>query len=139
MGNAAVCGLLDLICGWQRVTLIDLTAILTAGVLMFGSRTPVDTTVSFEPSQIGGDVEAYLAESESVISGLRPSGRKEIVWADPATRARTDVAVVFIHGFSASPSELRPFPDIIAKNLGANLFLTRLTIMSGKGRSSDGE
>ena len=41
--------------------------------------------------------------------------------------------VVFIHGFSASPGELSPMPQMIALNLRANLFLTRLT-----GHGQDG-
>ena len=59
--------------------------------------------------------------------------QKEIVWADPATKAKTPIAIVYIHGFSASKGEVRPLPDKVAAALGANLFYTRLT-----GHGQDG-
>lgn len=100
----------------------------------FGSRTPVDTTIRFEPAAIGPDPAAYLGRSEAAVADIRPGLSKEIVWFDPQARARTKVAIVYIHGFSASPAETRPLPDIVSRNLGANLFLTRL---SGHGASRE--
>jgi esterase/lipase len=44
---------------------------------------------------------------------------------------RTPLSVVYLHGFSASPQELRPVPDRVAEALGANLHFARLT---GHGR-----
>ena len=64
---------------------------------------------------------------------IRPGLQKEIVWADPATKAKTPLAIVYIHGFSASKGEVRPLPDKVAAALGANLFYTRLT-----GHGQDG-
>ena len=64
---------------------------------------------------------------------LRPQCAKQIIWADkPDTR--TDVAVLFIHGFSACKEEVRPLPDLVAKGLGANLHFTRL-----RGHGEDAE
>jgi pimeloyl-ACP methyl ester carboxylesterase len=101
---------------------------------VFGSRTPVDTAIRFEPAAIGSDPEAYLRRSEAAIADIRPGLAKEIVWFDPQRQTRTKVAIVYVHGFSASPAETRPLPDIVARNLGANLFLTRLT---GHGASRE--
>jgi len=105
-----------------------------AALWLFGSRTPVDTTITFDARTIGPDLGIYLAEREARIEGIRPGLAKQIVWADPARRERTDIAIVYIHGFSASPAEIRPLPDIVAKALGANLFFTRL---AGHGASSE--
>lgn len=80
------------------------------------------------------DVEAYLAASESAFPDIRPGLAKQVIWADPAEKPRTALAIVYIHGFSASKGEVRPLPDLVAKALGANLFYTRLT---GHGRSGD--
>ena len=78
-------------------------------------------------------IEAAIAASEAAVPGLRPGCEKQLVWADaPATQ--TDWAVVFLHGFSASPQELRPLPDLVAAGLGANLYFTRLT---GHGQDGD--
>ena len=72
------------------------------------------------------DIGAGLAQREATVPALRPDCAKEIIWADPEPRT-TEWAVVFIHGFSATKHEVRPLPDLIAKELGANLFFTRLT------------
>lgn len=61
---------------------------------------------------------------------LRPGDGKEIVrLAD-----RTDLALVYIHGFSATKWEIDPVHRRVAKALGANLFLTRL---AGHGLPGD--
>ncbi|WP_083637302.1 alpha/beta fold hydrolase [Pararhizobium arenae] len=65
---------------------------------------------------------------------MRPGLAKQIVWSDPVSRRKTDVCIVYVHGFSASSGEVRPLPDIVAQACGANLLYTRL---SGHGRSSE--
>jgi esterase/lipase len=84
-----------------------------------------------ETANPGDDLAADLARDEAAVPRLRPGAAKCIAWADPATRARTPLAVVYLHGFSASPAELAPVPQRVAAGLGANLFLTRL---AGHGR-----
>lgn len=70
-------------------------------------------------------IEAEIAAAEAGVPNIRDGCAKQIVWADEPG-VHTDISVVFIHGFSASPEELRPLPDLVAKALGANLFFTRL-------------
>ena len=111
--------------------LILLLVVVAAGLWLFGPREPVDLTVSFDPSSIGSDPDAYLARQEADIPNLRPQSKKEIVWAYPASRAKTELSIVFLHGFSADKAETRPLADEVAKALHANLFYTRLT---GHGR-----
>ncbi|WP_333714002.1 alpha/beta hydrolase [Yoonia sp.] len=77
-------------------------------------------------------IEAALRASEAKVPDLRPGCEKRIIWAGDPARA-TDISVLFIHGFSASPEEIRPLPDMVAKALGANLHFTRLT-----GHGQDG-
>jgi esterase/lipase len=77
-------------------------------------------------------IDADLAASEAKVPNLRAGCQKQIVWAGaPATK--TSVALLFIHGFSASAEEIRPLPDLVARPLGANIFFTRLT-----GHGQDG-
>lgn len=71
-------------------------------------------------------LEDRLAASEALIPNIRPGLAKEIIWADPARKRKTALSLVYIHGFSASKGEVRPLPDIVARELGANLFYTRL-------------
>ena len=82
-------------------------------------------------ADIGADtplesVEALIAANETKAGTLREGLGKQIVWADPTTRQKTPISVIYVHGFSASPAEVRPLPDLVAKRLGANLFFTRL-------------
>ena len=116
-----------------RVLLAVLCLVLVLGgaFWVFGPREPVDLTIRFDPASIGDDPEAYLKRREADIPNLRPSAKKEIVWADPRSKAKTPIAFVYLHGFSAAKPETRPLLDIAAREIGANLFYTRLT---GHGR-----
>ena len=76
------------------------------------------------------DLDAWLQEKEGRIDGIRDGLQKRIVWADSVGQ-KTHVAIVYLHGFSASSKETYPFSDSIAAALGANLFYTRL---AGHGR-----
>jgi len=91
-------------------------------------------TTGFEVIASIAGIDEWLAASESAFPDIRPGLAKEIIWADPAAKSRTALAVVYIHGFSASKGEVRPLPDLVAKAFGANLFYTRL---AGHGRSGD--
>lgn len=117
----------------RLMVLAIVAAILALAALwIFGPRVEVDTTIRFDPSEIGPDPVAYLQRAEAPFV-IRPGLEKEIVWAFPASRARTPLAIVYVHGFSASKGELRPLPDRVAGALQANLFFTRLA-----GHGQDG-
>ena len=103
-----------------------------ACALLFGPRAPADTKITFDASAIGPDPDAYLARSEAQVAGIREGLQKEIIWAFPNSKAKTKLAIIYIHGFSASKGEIRPVPDKIAAALGANLYYTRL---SGHGQN----
>ncbi|CDZ38995.1 Alpha/beta fold family hydrolase [Neorhizobium galegae bv. officinalis] len=118
-------------------TIIYICAILVAAfgvMLMSGPRMPADGFPAFDKARLGAYIDAYLAAGESRYTDIRPGAAKRIVWADPATKAKTPFAIVYLHGFSASAEELRPLPDRVAAALGANLYFTRL---AGHGRSGD--
>jgi pimeloyl-ACP methyl ester carboxylesterase len=118
----------------RRIVLavLGLAVVLAAGFFL-GPLVPVDTTIRFNPSVIGDDPQAYLAREEAAVPNIREGLDKEIIWANPLVHAKTPLAVVYIHGFSASKGEVRPLPDDVADELGANLFYTRLT-----GHGQDG-
>lgn len=99
---------------------------LAAAAFFSGPRTPVDTKVTFDAAGIGADPAAWLEKQEAGIGGIREGLEKEIIWAFPQSRAKTPLAIVYMHGFSASKGEVRPVPDKLAASLGANLYYTRL-------------
>ncbi|MEO0931158.1 MAG: alpha/beta fold hydrolase [Pseudomonadota bacterium] len=71
-------------------------------------------------------LDAELAAAEAQVPDLRPGCAKRIIWAGGQGR-KTTHALLYVHGFSASPEELRPLPDVVAAALGANAHFTRLT------------
>lgn len=79
------------------------------------------------------DLDKWLAETEALVPDLRPDCAKSVVWAG-AAGDRSKLAIVYVHGFSATKHEIRPFPDMIANALGANLYFARLT-----GHGQDGK
>lgn len=113
----------------RRAVLLVFLFVLAAGTLawVFGPRVPVDGTVRFDAAALEDDPAGYSLARESAVPGLTQETAKEIVWADPETRARTLLSVVYVHGYSGDKRELRPVPDEVARRLGANLFFTRLS------------
>ena len=113
-----------------------LILVVAFGVLyVVGPREPVDLTVDVDERAIRDDPVAYLAERESRVETLREGQNKEIVWAYPASRAKTPLALVYAHGFSASRNEIAPVATDVARALGANLFYMRLAGHGMDGRA----
>lgn len=95
-----------------------------------GPTEPVALTASAPDLPPLSELDGWLAAREAAVPDLRPEAAKQIVWAG-APGVRTDWAVVYLHGYSASREEIRPVPNDVAVGLGANLFFARLT---GHGR-----
>lgn len=102
--------------------------LIVVGAIVFalGPRPDMTQNVTFDPALVDFDVDAYLAKSEARVAGIRDNAAKEIIWNNAFTKAQTDYAIVYIHGFSASKVEVAPVAQNVASALGANLFLTRL-------------
>jgi esterase/lipase len=119
----------------RRIIAAAITLLAAAAILLAtGPRVEIDTTIRFDERAIGDDPQAWLAAGESRFGDIRAGLGKEIVWADPGTRAKTPLALVYLHGFTASKGEVRPLPDLVASALGANLYYARLV---GHGRSPE--
>lgn len=96
----------------------------------------VDTIVGWRPaldSAVGArvdtarDLGAYLRAREDSVGGVKPAARKEIIWRDSVRKAKTPLAIVYLHGFSATRAELSPVVEHLGDSLAANIFFTRLT------------
>lgn len=103
-----------------------LKLLIAAGLLLglvwaVGPREPavLNTPVVDLPE----DLDRWLTTRET---GMRPEVAARLDWAGPAGQ-QTELALVYLHGFSGSPAELRPLPQQVAAELGANLFSQRLT------------
>ena len=107
---------------------------LIAATVGLGPTEPVDETITFKEANLGNDLDAYLTARESAVPNIISGAEKQIIWSDPATKSKTPISLVYLHGFSATLEETRPMPDIMAKELGANIYYTRLT-----GHGQNGE
>ena len=74
-----------------------------------------------DPSQL----EKYIGDNEAKHK-LKPDNEARIVWFNDAAKEKTEYAVVYLHGFSASQEEGNPVHVEFAKKFGCNLYLTRL-------------
>lgn len=114
------------------LTLLIAVIAAVAALFLLGPRDRVRPLKAFDDSTLSGDIDAAIARSEGRFTDIRDGLQKEIIWRDPATRTRTSISIVYIHGFSASKPETRPLPDMVAEALDANIFYTRL---AGHGRT----
>lgn len=71
------------------------------------------------------ELEKYIADNDAR-HVIKPGNEAEIIWHD-STHQKTDYAVVYLHGFSASKMEGDPVHKRFAKAFGCNLYLPRLT------------
>lgn len=104
-----------------------------AALVALGPREGVDRRIDFDAKVLGDDPDLWLQISEQQFPDIRPGAAKRILWAR-GKGVRTPLAVVYVHGFSASAEEIRPVPDEVARALGANLYFTRL---AGHGRTPE--
>lgn len=70
------------------------------------------------------DLDLYVEDLEAQ-HRIKPGNEAEIIWADSAHK-KTEFAIVYLHGFSASKMEGNPVHLNLAKALNANLYLARL-------------
>jgi len=70
-------------------------------------------------------LEAYIRGNEA-LHKLKPDNEARIVWAHDSLKQKTDYALVYLHGFSASQGEGDPTHRAIARKFGMNLYLARM-------------
>ncbi len=77
------------------------------------------------------ELDQWIAAREAAAGGVREGCAAQVVWAGGPRQ--TDLALVYVHGFSATGAEVRPLPDLVAQAFGANIYYARLT-----GHGQDG-
>src|SRR6478609_10733747 len=99
----------------KRAIKITFPIILLIGLYFIG---PEPTKPKFDPTPIivPGDaaaLEQYIANNESK-HVIKPNNEARIIWND-STKQKTEYAVVYLHGFSASQMEGDPIHHRFAK------------------------
>ena len=70
-------------------------------------------------------LEQYISYNEAKHK-LKPDNEARILWLNDSLKQKTEYAVVYLHGFSASQEEGDPVHYEFAQKFGFNLFLSRL-------------
>ncbi|MBK7561569.1 MAG: alpha/beta hydrolase [Chitinophagaceae bacterium] len=70
-------------------------------------------------------LEQYISNNESNYK-LKPDNEARILWFNDSSKQKTEYAIVYLHGFSASQEEGDPVHYEFAQKMGCNLFLARL-------------
>jgi len=120
----------------KRLSLAMLASILVLAAVFFAGpvhRVSAQVTAPALPALEAGPaaLQTWLTASEARHGDIVPGAEKTIVWAH-ADRRRTPLSVIYLHGYTATRQEVAPLCDLLARELGANLFYTRLT---GHGRN----
>ena len=122
------------VCLVRRFSLIAAFSLGLALAFILGPRIDLDATIdTVQVPDAPGELDAWLAAKEAAVPNVMEGTEKTIVW-NGVTGERTPLSVVYLHGWSASRQETRPFADSVAARLGANLYYTRL---EGHGRDGD--
>src|ERR1022692_2864583 len=87
--------------------------------------TPVYRTEMPAVPSGAAQLESYVRANEAMHK-LKPDNEARIIWARDSLKQKTDYAIVYLHGFSASQAEGDPIHKNIAKEFGCNLYLSRL-------------
>jgi len=109
---------------WFKILLLIFIVLVI--VYLFGPhpKTPAyNETLPVVPTQPVA-LDQYVQNNEAQHK-LKPNNEARIVWFD-STKTKTEYAIVYLHGFSASQEEGRPIHTNIAKEFGCNLYLSRL-------------
>jgi pimeloyl-ACP methyl ester carboxylesterase len=69
-------------------------------------------------------LDETIAYKDANVQNLKPNNESRLIWADSIRK--TPYAVVYLHGFSASPMEGYPTHQNFAKRYGCNIYIPRL-------------
>lgn len=105
--------------------LVLLVILLLVYFLGPNPKTP-DYSTSLPLIPATDSIDTYVASLESRHS-IKPDNQARVVWVNDSVHTKTPYAIVYLHGFSASQEEGNPVHRNLAKQFGANLYLSRLS------------
>ncbi len=110
---------------WVRVLLIILVIIIVGYLLGPTPAAPVYSMSMPAVPSAPAALDSFIAKGESMHK-LKPNNEARVVWYNDSSKIKTEYAIVYLHGFSASQEEGRPIHTNVAKEFGCNLYLSRL-------------
>src|SRR5687768_78557 len=107
---------------WLGIVLVILITVYFLGpqpsLPKYSNQLPL---VPSDPAQL----EKYITDNEAKHK-LKPDNEARIIWLNDSAKQKTEYAVAYLHGFSASRQEGDPVHKEFAKKFGCNLYLSRL-------------
>ncbi|OQP68024.1 alpha/beta hydrolase [Niastella populi] len=111
----------------RKIKWVLIALAIVAIVYLLGPNpsTPVySTTMPAVPAEPTALVN-YIKQQEAAHS-IKPDNEARVVWANDSVNNKTEYALVYLHGFTASQGEGDPVHRNLAKKFGCNLYLSRL-------------
>ena len=109
----------------KKTTWLIIVLFLVIGYLMGPKPSKPKYSIEFPDVPETAQLEGYISINESTHK-IKPGNEAKIVWCNDSLKQKTEYAIVYLHGFSASHGEGAPIHTEIAKEFGCNLFLSRL-------------
>lgn len=110
---------------WFRIVLILIAVLFIIYLLGPHPEAPVYAVEMPDVPAQANALEKYVSTNEAQHK-IKPNNEARIVWFNDSMKNKTEYAIVYLHGFSASQEEGRPIHTNIAKEFGCNLYLSRL-------------
>lgn len=108
-----------------KITVVVLLLLTIVYLLGPHPATPVyDAKLPDAPADLQ-QLSQYVSQLERV-QKVKEDNEAKIVWNNDSMPAKTKYAIVYLHGFSASHEEGNPAHVTIAREMSANLYLSRL-------------
>lgn len=106
---------------------LTIIAVVMAIIYLLGPSpdAPVYATVMPDTPTESMALELYIENNEAQHK-IKPNNEARIIWSNDSLKQKTEYAIVYLHGFSASQEEGNPIHTNIAKEFGCNLYLSRL-------------
>ena len=107
--------------------IIGIILLVLIGVYFIGPKPSTPQLSNVLPSVPSESIlmEKYIHDKES-LHKLKPDNEARILWLNDSLKQKTEYAVVYLHGFSASQEEGDPVHYSFAQKFGCNLYLSRL-------------
>ncbi len=111
---------------WKRSLLLVILSALIISYFLGPTpkMKPIQQNLPSVPTDLN-QLNNWLTERENALP-VREGCAANIVWANDSVKQKTKVAIVYLHGFSATHEEGNPTHYALAKSLNANLYLSRL-------------
>ena len=106
--------------------LLILLLILVAGYLLGPKppKTELNKNLPSLPTSVSR-LESFVEDKSEGVS-VKPDNESRIIWANDSAKERTDYALLYLHGFSASWYEGYPANVEFARHFGMNAYFPRL-------------